>query len=410
MFFSKLSAATETLDQPGNGVWSVFGSVGGKVNSGQVVNGDTAMKVSTVLACIRVITEDLGKLPLVTYRRKDGDSREKARNHGLYRLLRRKPNKFQTAYIFKAFMQSQVLRKGNAYAVIFRNGSGEPEEIVPTPSDRVTVLEADEGELFYRIRDKAGREVIAPADDVIHLKNPLSNDGKVGLSMISLLAETIGMSMAAEKYGASFFGNGARPGGYLSFKDKLSREAKEAVRQDWTRIHSGTDKAHTIAILTEGAEFKSTGDSHDDMQFLETRTFQAYQICGVFRVAPHLVGVMDKATFTNIEHQGQQHANTALLPWAVMWEEELFEKLLFDDERDDMYIEFNFDSVVRADFKTRMEGYKTAIGNSIMSPNEARKKENLPSVTHGEDLYMPLNMAKLGSEQPNEASRPADSE
>jgi HK97 family phage portal protein len=254
--------------------------------------------------------------------------------------------------------------------------------------------------MFY---DLGGNKGIAPAEDILHFRNSMSRNGKVGESSIRLMAETIGLAAAAEKHGAAVFGNGARPGGYLKFPGKLEKPAKDKIKADWEEMHRGVQLSNRVAVLAEGMEFAESAVSHENLQYLETRTFQAYQICGFFRVAPHLAGIMDKATFSNIEHQGQQHANNAILPTAIMWEEELMDKLLFEDEQEaGLYFEFLMDGIIRADYKTRMEGYQMAIGNSIMTPNEARAKENMNKHPDADFLMRPMNMAVVGQEEPTE--------
>jgi len=389
------SALKQSVPQPTESEKILMDHFGGaQLLSGLVVTSDTALTVSTVLSCVKIISEDLAKLPLILYKSENKDSRERASDHDLYRLLRRKPNRFQTAFIFKAFMQSQVLLEGNAYAVIVRDRAGNPVELIPQVASKVIPLESDDGDMFYDLGQGKG---IAPAEDVIHLRNSISKNGKVGESVIKLMAETIGLSSAAEKHGAAVFGNGARPGGHLKFPGKLEKEAKDKIKRDWEEMHRGVQQSHRVAVLAEGMEFAETKISHEDMQYLETRTFQAYQICGFFRVAPHLAGIMDKATFSNIEHQGTQHANNAILPHAVMWEEELYEKLLFEDEKaSGLYAEFLMDNIIRADYKTRMEGYKMAIESSIMTPNEARAKENMNRHPQADFLMKPMNMDVVG--------------
>ncbi|MCL1126717.1 phage portal protein [Shewanella surugensis] len=377
--FSALKGAT--LDNPDDsGFFNFFGG-GTPTTTGIKVTPDTALTCSAVLSCIRVITEDLAKMPIVLYKRA-GDSRERAVNHPIYKLLKRRPNHYQTPFEFKELMQSHVLLRGNAYAVIIRDNAGIPISLLPQDPDVVQMLETDGGEFFYDLGNGKG---IAPSEDILHLRG-LSKDGKLGLSLVKLMAESIGLSIATEKHGATFFGNGAHPGVTLKHPGKLSKEAKANIRKDWEDIHRGVDQANRVAVLAEGMEVYQLGLSNEDSQFLETRTFQRYEISGFLRVAPHLIGALDNATFSNIEHQQQFHASNALHPWCVRWEEKLNNSLLFEDEQDIYYFEYLIDSLVRADFKTRMEGYSVAIASKIMSPNEARRKENM-SPYEGGDKY-----------------------
>ncbi|WP_025740875.1 phage portal protein [Salinivibrio socompensis] len=377
-----------TLDDPSSQLREAFGA-GASSKTGVRVTPDTALTSATMLACIRVITEDLAKLPLILYRRTSDGGKERATDHPLHHLVKVRPNRYQTPFEFKELMQLHVLLRGNAYAVIFRDGAGVPIGLYPQDPDKTNVLESEDGDLFYDFGEGVG---IAPAEDVLHLRG-MSKDGKIGLSLVKLMAETIGLSLATERHGANFFGNSARPSLVLQHPGKLSKDAKENVRESWEKIHRGLDQSNRVAVLSENMEVKTIGLSNEDSQFLETRTFQRYEITGFLRVAPHLVSVMDKATFSNIEHQGQQHANNAMLPWCVRWEEKLNQTLLFEDEESEYFFEFLLDSIVRADFKTRMEGYEIAIRSRMMSPNDCRKKENMPPYPGGDKYENPNTTA-----------------
>ncbi|EKO3875086.1 phage portal protein [Vibrio metschnikovii] len=377
------SALKGAVDKSSEDILSLFGG-GSSTSTGIRVTPDTALTCSAVLSCIRVITEDLAKMPLILYKRK-GDSRERASDHPLYRLMKSRPNRYQTAFEFKELMQLHALLRGNSYAVIVRDANQTPVELIPQNPDTTQVLESEDGQLFYDFGEKIG---IAPAEDVFHLRG-ISKDGKIGLSLVKLMAESIGLSIATEKHGAAFFGNGARAGVVLRHPGKLSKIAKDAIRDDWEERHRGVDQSNRVAVLAENMEVQEMTLSHEDAQFLETRTFQRYEVAGFMRVAPHLIAIMDKATFSNIEHQGQSHASNALHPWCVRWEEKLNVSLLFEDEQEDYFFEFLMDSIVRADFKTRMEGYSAAISARIMSPNEARRKENMPPYDGGDEYANP---------------------
>lgn len=375
-----------TFDNPSEWLTNALGG-GRPTATGIRVTHDTALTNSAVLSCILVISEDIAKLPLILYQR-EGEGKRRATDHSLYRLVHRKPNRFQSPFEFKQMMMFHVLRSGDSFGVIVRDGAGQPTEIIPQDSDHVSVLEADDGELFYDLGKGRG---IAPPEDIIHLRG-MSRNGKTGLSLVKLMAESIGLSIATEKHGAAYFGNGAMPGFVLEHTGKLSKDAKENIRNDWNKIHQGVEQSSRIAVLSEGMTAKQVSLSNEDSQFLETRSFQRYEIAGFFRVAPHLIGLMDKATFTNIEHQGQAHAGNALMPWCVRFEEKLNASLLFEEEQDEFFFEFLMDAIVRADFKTRMEGYKTAIDARVMNPNECRGRENLSPYEGGNHFLRPLNM------------------
>lgn len=382
-----------TLDNPESWFKNSFGGAGIS-KAGVRVTPDKAMNSITFFSCAKVIAEDLAKLPLnLHFRRADG-SREKARTHPVFKLVRRKPNPFQTAYQFKLMMQLHVSVRNNAYAVILEDENGEPTAIVPQHPDKVTVLKSPNGDLFYDLGEGKG---IAPAENIIHLRG-LSDDGIMGINPVFQIAQTLGIDLASTAHAAAYYANGARPGVVLSHPKTLSPDAKTEIKSKWDEQYRGADNTQSVAVLAEGMTATVMNLNHVESQFLESRQFTAYQICGAMRVAPHLVGLMEKATFSNIEHQGQSHAGNCIQPHTVMWTECLSDKLLFEDEQEDYYFEFNFDSLIQTDFETRMNGYGKAIQTGILSPNEAREKENMNRRTDadGDKYMMPKNMSLNG--------------
>lgn len=387
-----------TLDKPESWFTNIFGSATSS-KSGVRITPEKAMNSITFFSCVKVISEDLAKLPLDMYRRDSDGSRVKAREHSLFKLLRRKPNPFQTAFQFKLMMQLHVCMRGNAYAAIQTDNDGNATSLIPQHPDSVTVLKAEDGELFYDLGEGKG---IAPAENILHLRG-MSYDGIIGVNLVYQIAETLGIDIASMEHAAAYYGNGARPGVILQHPKHLSSEAKTEIKKKWDEQYNGAANTQSVAVLAEGMTAEVMKLNHVESQFLESRSFTAYQICGALRVAPHLVGLMDKATFSNIEHQGQSHAGNCIQPHTVMWAECCADKLLFEDEKDDFYFEFNFDSLIQADFETRMNGYAKAIDSGVFCPDEVRQKENMnirPDGLGGK-YRTPKNMSISGEEDEN---------
>lgn len=382
-----------SVDNPESWFTNIFGGASSS-RAGIKITPDKALNSITFFSCVKVISEDLAKLPLDLFERLEDGSRSKARSHGLFKLLRRKPNPFQTAFQFKLMMQLHVCMRGNAYAVIQHDSNGNPTALIPQHPDKVKVLKTSEGELFYDLGQEKG---IAPAENILHLRG-MSYDGIMGVNLVYQIAETLGLDIASTEHAAAYFGNGARPGVILEHPKALSSEAKTEIKKKWDEQYNGAANTQSVAVLAEGMKAEVMKLNHVESQFLESRSFTAYQICGALRVAPHLVGLMEKATFSNIEHQGQSHAGNCIQPHTVMWAECLADKLLFEDEKEDFYFEFNFDSLIQTDFETRMNGYGKAIDSGIMSPDEVRQKENMnirPDGRGGE-YRLPKNMSLSG--------------
>jgi HK97 family phage portal protein len=366
----------------------VIAGAGTSASSGVSVTPDTAMQAAAVHACVRVVSEDVAKLPCVLYRRTKDGGKERATDHPLYRLVKAAPNKWQTPIQFFGNGQAKQELRGAAFALITRGVGGRPVELLPLKTEDVAVEQRDDWSLVYKIR---GAEV--PALNILHVPG-LSLDGVRGVSTITYARETIGLALATERHGAQHFGNGAKPGLIIrrpSDAAVLSPEAGERLVASVNEKY-GRAKAFSTMLLEEGTDVTSLSISNEDSQFLETRQYGRTEIAGIFRVPPHKIGDLSRATFSNIEHQALEYLTDALLPRLVRWEQALSRALLSDAEQDEYFFEFLVDAVLRGDFQTRMNGYTQAIQNGIMSANEVRAKENL-NPREGGDMYLrPGNM------------------
>ena len=378
---------------------------GGATNSGTHVSPETAMRCASVYACVRVLSEDVSQLPFnICQHRRDGGS-DVLYDHPLYRLVHNAPNDWQTSFEFREMMMGHLLLRGNAYAFINWIGRGESArvaELLPLHPDSVAVNQKPDFSLWYNVTlgDKVKTNV--PASNILHLRG-LSLNGYQGLTPIGYMRESIGLALATEKFGAQLFKNGARPGGLLKHPGKISKEAAARLKEAWTEAYTG-DNAHKTAVLEEGMEWQSIGLTSEDSQFLETRRFQRSEIAAIFRVPPHKIGDLDRATFSNIEHQSMEYVSSSLMPWLVRFEQSYWRDLLTRAEQNrGLYFNFVPEGLLRGDLLARYQAYQMGITNGILNPNEARAKENMNPREGGDEYLKPMNME--GSKRPGDKEK-----
>lgn len=365
-----------------------------KSKSGATVNEQTSMTLSAVYAAVRVISETVASLPLYVYER-EGQGRRRLDQHPVAQLLE-KPNSYQTSFVWKQYMQAADSFHGNSYSIIKRDPSGRPIELTPVHPDKVDIKLRD-GEKFFVI-DKMGTF----ADyEVLHLMG-LSWNGIEGISVMEAAREAIGMGLAAQQFGAEFFGNGANLGGVITHPAKLTDDSMKRLKESWRRNYQGNDRSHGTAILEEGMKYDRIGIPPDQAQFLETRKFQILDIARIFRVPPHMLGELDaSASRANIEEQGISFVRDTIRPIVTMWEDELNKKLFMPSEQGRMYVRFNLDSLLRGDTASRYASYAIARQWGWMSVNDIRDNENMNPIDGGDTYLQPLNMVNA-AEQPND--------
>ncbi len=395
-------------DKPKNYLSSSFYSFFfGSTSSGKPVNETTAMQMTAVYSCVRILSEAVAGLPLNIYRYNDSGGKEKAFTHPLYRLLHDEPNPEMTSFAFRETLMSHLLIWGNAYAQVIRNARGEVVALYPLMPNKMTVDRDQSGRLFYVYQRGAedskalGSEsrVILSPPDVLHIPG-LGFDGLIGYSPIAMARNAIGLAIATEEYGAKFFANGAAPSGVLEHPGTL--KDPQRIRDSWNAAHQGSENSHKIAVLEEGLKYTPIGISPEQAQFLETRKFQINEIARIFRVPPHMLADLEKSSFSNIEQQSLEFVKYTLDPWVVRWEQSMCRVLLSESEKLGYFIKFNVDGLLRGDYASRMSGYATARQNGWMSANDIRELENLDRIAPelGGDLYL-INgaMMLLGSPQ-----------
>ena len=344
-----------------------------------------------------MIAESIGSLPLHVYRRLEPRGREKAVRTREYALLHNAPNDRMTSCIFREVMTAHVLLFGNAYGLIEFDNSGKTRAIWPLMPNLVTPNLRPDRRLEYIVKDAiANIETTYPSDEIIHIPG-LSFDGVSGVSPILYHREGIGLAAALETFGAEYFGHGTAPSGLLSHPGALSDKARERLRVSWHQMHGMPGTRHKIAILEEGMEFKPATLQNDHAQFIESRKFQINEICRIFRVPPHLIGDLERATFTNIEQQSLEFVEYTLRPWLVRWEQELNRKLFpgpSEFTASEFFVEHNIDGLLRGDFASRMTGYASGRQWGWLSVNDIREKENMNPLPgkDGDQYLVPTNM------------------
>ena len=374
----------------------------GGSTAGKNVNERSAMQMTAVYACVRILSEAIAGLPLHMYRYKDEGGKEKATGHTLYHLLHDEPNPEMTSFVFRETLMTHLLLWGNAYAQIIRNGKGEVIALYPLMPNRMEVNRDQNGMLYYvyqKSSDDAptmeGSSVILSPSEVLHVPG-LGFDGLVGYSPIAMAKNAIGLSMAAEEYGAKFYANGAAPSGVLEHPGVLKDPAK--VRDSWNAAFGGSSNSHKVAVLEEGLKYTPISISPNEAQFLETRKFQIDEIARIFRVPPHMVGDLEKSSFSNIEQQSLEFVKYTLDPWVVRWEQSLSRALLSETEKKSYFFKFNLEGLLRGDYQSRMQGYSVGIQNGFMCPNDVRELENLdliPDELGGNKYMVNGNMVDL---------------
>jgi HK97 family phage portal protein len=366
----------------------------GMSGSGKPVNAQSAIQLSTVYACVRVISETVASLPLGVYEATD-DGSQKATDHSLYFLLHDEPNSEMTSFVLREVMLAHLLLYGNSYCQILRSGRNQITELYPLLPDHMEVDRDKNGTLTYTYSTSTGQRVIMAPEEVLHIPG-LGFDGVMGYSPIALERNAIGLGIASEEYGSKFFSNGARPSGILTHPNTVKNPA--ALRESWNSIYGGSGNANRVAILEEGMRFEPIAIPNNEAQFLETRKFQVDEICRIFRVPPHLVGDLEHATFSNIEHQSIDFAVHTIRPWLVRIEQSMNRALFSDEEKGRFYVQFNIDGLMRGDYKSRMEGYAIARQNGWMSANDIRALENqnpIPSEEGGDAYLVNGNMISI---------------
>ncbi len=386
-----------------SGTLFVFGTS----SSGERVDERSAMQIATVYACVRLLAESVASLPLHLYRHTDNDvGKERANDHPLYKILYSQPNPEMTSFTFREVMMTHLLLWGNAYAQILRDGKNNVLGLYPLLPENVEIDRGDDGELYYIYHaytdEKPGennKDIYFRRSEILHIPG-LGFNGLVGFSPIAMMKNALGITLAVEKYGSSFFKNSGTLSGVLEHPGILKDPQK--IRDNWMDTYGGPGNAHKIAVLEENMKFKPLSLPPEDSQFLSTREFNVEEICRIFRVPPHMVQDLKRSTFNNIEHMGISFVQYTLMPWLERFEQAIVKDVLVGDDQDVYFPKFNVDGLLRGDYESRMRGYATGFANGFMSPNDIRRLENMDPIPDelGGNVYVAngsyVKLAEIG--------------
>lgn len=404
LFVPQLYAAT----QQATSGWFYDWAMGGRTTtSGENVSNDSAFQLATVFACIRAISEDVGKLPLKIYKNLKPRGKDPLPEHPIYRLLHDQPNPEMTAMTFRQALTSHTLGWGNGFAEIERDIEGKPIYLWPLRPDRVRVFRMDDNRIWYEIRTDDDKQAWLRDDNVFHIHG-LGFDGLVGYNVIRYARECLGAALASQKFASTFFGNGARSSGMLSHPGGLSDEARKNLRRSFEEQYQGAQNANRLMLLEEGLKFEQTSVPPEEAQFLETRQFSVPEICRWFRMPPDKVADRLRAQgWSTLEQMNTDYVTDTLLPWFVRWEQEIWRKLLTPKEqRKGLFAKHTVQGLLRGDTKTRNEAYKTGRNWGWLSADDIRELEDMNPLPDGkgEDYLVPLNMKEAGEEVVERAS------
>lgn len=383
MFLSLFRASIDDRS-PWGDFW--FEPVTARTSAGSRVSPETAMQLSAVFRAVALLSGHFAMLPLRM--RKDG---KRITNHWLQALFR-KPNGWQHGFEWRQMVMGHLLLRGNAFNRIMTNGRGQITALTPMHPDRIKIELLPNGNYRYRLKNKDGTEEIIPPGEVWHLRG-LSSDGMIGLSVIECARESMGLSLAAQSYGARFFANDAKPsGGWVEFPGKFAdKAAREVFRETVQAAQSGMNHGK-LAVFDQGMKYHEVGVTNEDAQFLETRKFQIAEIARWFGVPPHKLGDLEKATFSNIEQQALEYIQDGLQIWTENWESSIEADLLADDS---IEIDFDFKKLMRGDAQSRSTYYHNGILDGWLVRNEARDEEGLERLDGLDEPLMPLNMVEV---------------
>lgn len=382
----------------GNTAWfDLFG--GGETNAGVAVSEWTAMNYSAYWACVRIISENVGQLPLHFYRKTPQDSRDRITDHPAAPLLKDAPNDEMSAISFKEAEQGHLCTWGNCYAQKRLNRRGELMSLHPLlPSKMAVKRDEQTRKLRYDYHTNSGVEPLS-REDVLHIPG-FGYNGIVGFSPLQFFRETIGLGLAGEEFAARSLGQGTHPSGVVEYEAGSGPKTADGVekhKKSFVERYSGLGKSHSVLTLMDGGKFKQITVNPKDAMLLDSRRFQVAEMARVFGVPMHMLAELDRATHTNIEHQAIEFVRYCLGPWLVRWEQCLNAQLLtMQERRAGYYFEFKIDALLRADIKTRYDAYAVARQWGWMDGNEIRERENMSPMPGGKIVFMPLNMVPLG--------------
>jgi HK97 family phage portal protein len=417
MFLSLFNGAVRNASAGGDrSPWGSFWfePVGNRSSTGLRITSVAAMRLSAVYSCVRVLSETFAVLPFCLYRQRADGGRDRVTDHWLYQLLAKRPNDWQTPFEWREMMMGHLCLRGNAFNELVANGAGQVTDLLPIHPDQIKAQRLDNGDYNYLVTMSDGTKRTLSRGQVWHIRG-LSSDGVVGLNPIEVATDVLGLGVAAQTYGARFFANDAKPGGWIELPGKFAdNAARDSFKGQWKAAQSGSNRGAT-AVLENGMKYNELTLNNSDAQFLESRKFSRSEIASLFRVPPHLIGDLEKATFSNIEQQSLDFVMHTMTPWAERWESSIETVLAFDDEG--LEVEFDFSALLRGDRAARQLYLHGMVLDGILTRNEARISEGYNPLEGLDEPLRPLNMTteadataaqeKLMQEVPEPAPAPA---
>jgi HK97 family phage portal protein len=371
-------------------IWGEMGWIP-ETTSGITINAATSMKIATVFACIRLLSDTLAQLPLNVMRAKRDGTNDIANDTPIGIVLRNQPNQWQTSFEWRQMMMGHVCLRGNAYSAIIAGPLGAVTQLIPLHPERMAVKRIENGNLIYKYTSQEGVTETYAQAEIFHLRG-LSSDGITGLSPIHLCRNAVGLAAAMETHGASLFKNSARPAAIIKHPGHLTEPAAAKLRERWERIHGGTDNAGKTAVLEEGMTVETIGMSSEDAQYIESRNFQGSEIARIFGVPLHMLADLSRATMNNIEHLSIEFVKFTMGPWLRLWEEAMKRDLFVEPA---LFPKFNVNGLLRGDSAARSQFYQTMFQIGAFSPNDIRDYEDMDPVEGGDQRFVPLNMVPL---------------
>jgi HK97 family phage portal protein len=373
---------------------SVFGSfwfdpIGRVAMTGARVTPASAMGLTEVYACVRVLAQSFAVMDFQLFLPKAGGGRTKQTNHWLYRLFAKAPNRFQSPFEWRMMLMGHLALRGNAYCQITPNGKGEIVELLPLHPDRMQIQLLENGSYRYVYSDQNGQQIFYTRDEIWHLRG-LSSDGYVGMSPIEMARESIAEGMAMQSYASRFFANDTKPGGWIEYPGGFaSAAAKLTFRESWQQMQGGSNRGK-VAVLEKGMKYNELTVNNKDSQFIEARAAKVTEIARLFGVPPHKIADLSRSTNNNIEHQSIEFWTDTMLPWSKCWASSIVSFLLGVDT--ELEPTFDMSKMMRGDAASRGTYYNTGILSGWLTRNEARQEEGLDPIDGLDDPLQPLNM------------------
>ena len=381
-FFEKRS----NLANPQQWLLNILGG-GFESKAGIKINYETAIKVSAVFACVNLVSQTMASLPLPLYRKRER-GKDKADNHPIYVLIHDLANPETTAFDFWVMYIVNLLLTGDAFGYVKRDGNGNIVELWNVPTGNVTIFRNKEtGELYYKIREDDNKEFVLYPENIMHTRGMRFASKDKTLDPIKIAREALGLSVALEEYGSTYFKNGANVGGIVEVPGVLKEDAFKRFKDSFNEKFSGIGNSNKVLFLESGSKFIKMGNSPNESQAIESRKFQVIEIARFFNVPPHKIMDLEKATFSNIEQQSIEFVQSCIHPMAVRLEQSIFKDLLGISERKKYFAKFNLNGLLRGDSTARKEFYQAGIQNGWFSPNDVRELEDLNAIDSG-DIYM----------------------